>query len=71
MMKLKQLGRYNLMLWALMIVSCTDWNDCVMSKTYFQSLGECKAEYNFQRPRLENIELVPYVACVPQENQNG
>lgn len=58
------------MIWALVIITCADWNNCVTHKTYFNSLGECKAEYNFRKPMLANVELVPFAACIPQENQD-
>jgi len=55
------------MLWALIIITCGDWNNCVMSKKYFNSQGECIAEQNFIRPRLENLKLKPTAICVQQE----
>ena len=40
------------MLWALIIIACTDYDNCVIHKRTFTSEGECRAEIPYTKPQL-------------------
>lgn len=40
------------MFWALIIIACTDYNNCVIHKRTFTSEGECRAEIPYTKPPL-------------------
>lgn len=56
------------MLYALVIFSCINLNDCIINKRYFSSLGECKAEQNFAEGRLQGIKHETF--CIEQQFEN-
>ena len=58
------------MMWALILITCSDWNNCITKKQYFTSQGECIAELNFVQPRLAHLKLKPTAICIQQENQD-